>query len=218
MQAVRALVVDDHPVFRRGLRSLLDEEPWVARVEEAATAEAAVEIAVREDAAVIAMDVRLPDGNGIDATARILARRPGTAVLLLTTVCNEDVVRRGLRAGAKGYLLKDTDLEAVVDALRTVCGGGLVLGPRVPASVLSGPAPDGTPAPFDRLTPRERVLAEHLADGRTNGQIARTLGLSEKTVRNGVSALLAKLAVPDRLAVALLARDVGLVEPVRLRR
>lgn len=215
MQAVRALVVDDHPVFRRGLRSLLDEEPWVARVDEAATVEGAVEAAVREDTGVIAMDVRLPDGDGIDATARILARRPGTAVLLLTMVGDEDMVRRGLRAGATGYLLKDTDPEAVVDALRTVCGGGLVLGPRVPASVLA--APGGPPAPFDRLTPRERMLAEHLAGGRTNGQIARTLGLSEKTVRNAVSALLAKLAVPDRLAVALLARDVGLVEPARRR-
>jgi two-component system, NarL family, nitrate/nitrite response regulator NarL len=208
VQAVRALVVDDHPVFRRGLRSLLDGEPWVDRVDEAATVREAVDIAAHTDVGVIAMDVRLPDGNGIDATARILEQHPGIAVLLLTMSGEEDLVRRGLRAGAKGYLLKDSDPEAVVDALRAVCGGGLVLGPRVPTTVLA--AAGGPPAPFDRLTPRECVLAEHIAAGRTNIQIARALGVSDKTVRNAVSALLAKLSVPDRLAVALLARDVGL--------
>ncbi|MEV7625904.1 response regulator transcription factor [Actinoplanes sp. NPDC089786] len=209
MQAVRALVVDDHPVFRRGLRSLLADEPWVAEVGEADTVAAAVPAAREAD--VVAMDVRLPDGDGIDATARILAHRPETAVLLLTMVGDERIVRRGLAAGARGYLLKDTDPDAVVDALRTVGQGGLVLGPRVPATVLTAPAATGPPAPFDRLTARERQLAEHLAGGRTNGQIARVLGVSEKTVRNAVSAVLAKLAVPDRLAVALLARDVGLI-------
>lgn len=213
MQAVRALVVDDHPVFRRGLRSLLADEPWVTEVDEADTVAGAVERAVDDRAGVVAMDVRLPDGDGIDATARILERRPQTAVLLLTMIGDEEIVRRGLAAGARGYLLKDTDPDAVVDALKTVGQGGLVLGPRVPTSALTTPGTAGPPAPFDRLTARERQLAEQLAGGRTNGQIARVLGVSEKTVRNAVSAVLAKLAVPDRLAVALLARDVGLVLP-----
>ncbi len=211
--AARVLVVDDHPVFRRGLLTLLADEPWVAAVAEAATVEEAIRTAVIQKSQVIAMDVRLPDGDGIDATSRILAALPGTAVLLLTMVDDEELVLRGLRAGARGYLLKDTDPETVVSALRTVRDGGTVLGPRVAASVLTTlrSAPAELPPPFDGLTPREREVVGHLAAGRSNAQIARVLGLSDKTVRNTVSAVLAKLHVTDRVQAALLARDAGLV-------
>jgi DNA-binding NarL/FixJ family response regulator len=196
----------------------LEDEPWISTVEEAATIADAVRVAVTGDVNVIAMDVRLPDGDGIEATSRILASRPDTAVLLLTMVDDEQIIIRGVRAGARGYVLKETDPEAVVDALRTVRNGGLVLGPRVASSVLAAvrSAPVWPPSPFDRLTARERQLVGHIATGRSNGQIARTLGVSEKTVRNMVSAVLAKLQVTDRLKVALLARDHGLTADTAL--
>jgi DNA-binding NarL/FixJ family response regulator len=209
----RVLVVDDHPLFRRGLRAMLVHEPWVAAVLEAATVEEALRCVVAEDVDVVAMDIRLPDGDGVETTARIARLRPAVAVLLLTMVDDEDLVVRGLRAGARGYLLKESDPDVVVEALHTVAGGGLVLGPRVAASVLAAlrTPPRSLPPPFDLLTPREREVVAHLAAGRGNVEIARALGVSDKTIRNTVSAILTKLQVPDRVRAALLARDAGLI-------
>jgi two-component system, NarL family, nitrate/nitrite response regulator NarL len=209
----RVLVVDDHPLFRRGLHAMLAHQPWVSAVLEAATVAEALRCVVAEDVDVVAMDVRLPDGDGVETTARISRLRPEVAVLLLTMVDDEDLVVRGLRAGARGYLLKESDPDAVVEALHTVLRGGLVLGPRVAASVLATlrTPPRRLPPPFDLLTPREREVVAHLAAGRGNLEIARALGLSDKTVRNTVSAVLAKLQVTDRVQAALLARDAGLV-------
>jgi DNA-binding NarL/FixJ family response regulator len=208
----RVLVVDDHPVVRRGLRAMLESEPWVATVSEAATVAEAVREAEVRPVHVIAMDVRLPDGDGVEAVRRILRATPDTRVLILTMDDDEGVVERALHAGAHGYLLKDTDPETVVDSLRTVAAGGLVLGPRTAGALLTGlrQAPARVPAPFDGLTGREREVVGRLTAGDSNAQIARRLGLSEKTVRNQLSAIFAKLGVTDRVRVALLARDVGL--------
>ncbi|GAA2697736.1 response regulator transcription factor [Actinoplanes palleronii] len=208
----RVLVVDDHPVVRRGLRAMLESESWVATVTEAATAAEAVRAATVGPVHLIAMDVGLPDGDGIDAAGRILRAAPGTRVLILTMDDDESVVDRALRAGAHGFLLKDTDPELVVDSLRTVAGGGVVLGPRTAGALLTGmrSAPARVPAPFDRLSEREREVVTRLTTGESNAQIARWLGLSEKTVRNQLSLIFAKLGVTDRLRVALLARDAGL--------
>ena len=206
------LVVDDHPVFRRGLCAVLAGETWVREVVEADCVREAVRCAADQAVDVIAMDVGLPDGDGIDATRRVLAARPDLAVLMVTMTDDQDTVARALRAGARGYALKETDPETLVDALRTVAQGGVVLGPRVGPAVLDAlrAAPATLPAPLDRLSARERQLLEQLTRGRSNAQIGRALGISEKTVRNQLSTVFTKLEVGDRVSAALLARDLGL--------
>jgi two-component system, NarL family, nitrate/nitrite response regulator NarL len=207
------LVVDDHPVVRRGLRTMLLSEDWVTDVLEAATAEEAYQAAISQNADVIAMDVSLPDGNGIDATQRIVQTRPDVKVLILTMSDDEQLVQRALRVGASGYLLKDSDPDMVVDALRTVANGGLVLGPTIgPALVEAlrrGPTdlPPDLPPPFDQLTARELQILALLAQGCTNVQIGRRIGLSDKTIRNQLSAVFVKIGVGDRVTAALRARE-----------
>ncbi|MDG4762709.1 response regulator transcription factor [Solwaraspora sp. WMMD406] len=211
----RVLIVDDHPVVRRGLRTMLDGESWVGQVLEAASCAEAIAAVAHEQVTVVAMDIALPDGDGVSATERILRHRPRTAVLMLTMADDDELVARAMRAGARGYLLKDTDPDVVVDALRTVAGGGLVLGPGIRLAALAGEArrPAALPPPFDQLTPREREILRYLAAGEGNTQIARRFGLSAKTIRNQLSAVFAKLGVGDRVQAALLARDAGLVGP-----
>ena len=208
----RVLVVDDHPVFRRGLAALLQSEGWVQDVLEASTVAEAVREALTAQADVVAMDLSLPDGDGIDATRRILASRPDTAVLVITMTDDQDTVATALRAGARGYALKETDPETLIDALRTVADGGVVLGPRVGPIVLRAltDAPAALPPPLDQLTERERQLLRHLTAGRSNVHIGRALGISEKTVRNQLSIVFTKIGVSDRVQAALLARDLGL--------
>jgi DNA-binding NarL/FixJ family response regulator len=211
MGGTRILVVDDHPVVRRGLRTLLDGEAWVEEVLEAATVAEALRAVVTRAVHVVAMDVSLPDGDGVDAVGRIMAARPDVKVLMLTMSDDAEIVARALRAGARGYLVKETDPDTIVEALHTVAVGGVVLGPRIGPSVLSTlrQAPAELPAPFDRLTARERDILVRLASGESNARIARQLGVSEKTVRNQLSSVFAKLEVADRVQAALLARDAG---------
>ena len=216
-ELVRVLIVDDHPVVRRGLRTMLEGEPWVAQVSEAATVAEAIKEAVTQQVDVVAMDVALPDGDGVDATRRILRARPEVAVLVLTMADDEEVVARAIDAGARGYLLKDTDPETVIDSLRTVAAGGVVLGPRIgPAVIMAGASrgrqPARLPPPLDRLTPREHEILTLLAAGESNARISRHLGLSEKTVRNQLSHVFSKLNVADRVQAALLARRMGIAE------
>ena len=212
-EPIRVLIVDDHPVVRRGLRVMLEGEPWVRDVTEAASVEEAVREAVTCQADVIAMDVVLPDGDGVDATRRILEACPDAAVLMLTMADDDEIVARALSAGARGFLLKDTDPDMVLDALRTVASGGVVLGPKVGPTVLTAlrRAPAVLPPPFDRLTARELEIVNRLAVGDSNAQIARQLNVSEKTIRNQMSAVFHKLNVSDRVQAALLARDAGIL-------
>lgn len=208
----RVLIVDDHPVVRRGLRTMLEGEPWVTDIFEAATTAEAISLAVSQRVQVIAMDVALPDGDGVEATQRIMQSCPDVKILMLTMANDEDVVSRSLRAGARGYVLKDTDPDAIVDALRTVAQGGVVLGPGIGPAMLASlhRRPAELPPPFNQLTPRERDILSRLASGDSNARIARHFGLSEKTVRNQLSGIFAKLGVTDRVQAALRARDVGL--------
>ncbi len=219
------LVVDDHPIVRRGLASVLSVEPWVGAVHEASGGPTAVRLAVTEHVDVVSMDLRLhslPSSapgmgstgaamDGIETTRALLRARPEAAVLILTMVLDEVAVADALSAGARGYLLKSTDPADVVDALHLVANGGVVLGAGVgPDAFRAHPAGDTAwPAPFDQLTDRERRLAQLVASGLSNARIAREMEVSDKTVRNQVSALLVRLSVPDRVAVALLARDRG---------
>lgn len=201
------LLVDDHPLLRRGLAALLALEGWVGRVVEAATVRDGARVAVLEGADVAVVDLGLPDGDGVELVRR-LRRAPGCPVLVLTmTRDSPAAVQECLDAGATGYVLKDTPPDAVVRAVRTVLDGGLVLGPNVS---LGAPARARLPAPLDRLSPTELRLLGLIAAGRSNPEIAREVGMAEKTVRNRVSEILRRLGVADRVQAALLARDLGL--------
>lgn len=208
----RVLIVDDHPVVRRGLRAMLEDEDWVESVAEASNVEQAVRAAVSHKAQVVAMDINLPDGDGIEATRRIVTLCPGVRVLIVTLYDDKDKVARALKAGARGYVLKDTEPDTIVDALRTVADGGVVLGPKVGPEVLT--TLQGTPAqlppPFDKLTPQERKILAGLVRGATNAEIGRGLGLNEKTVRNYLTGVFEKLGVDSRVQAALRARDAGI--------
>ena len=208
----RVLLVDDHPIIRRGLRAMLEEETWVGAVVEAATAAEAVRQAVTVRPDVIAMDITLPDGDGVEVTRRIVQAVPEVRILMVTMTDDEAVVRRALHAGAHGYVLKDTDPDAVVESLRTVAEGAVVLGPGVGAALLATlrTSPQALPPPFDRLTARERDIVGYLAAGQTSARIGRQLGLTEKTVRNQLTGVFAKLGVTDRVQAALLAQNAGI--------
>jgi two-component system, NarL family, nitrate/nitrite response regulator NarL len=220
VQSRRVLVVDDHPVMRRGLRVLLEGQSWVAEVLEAASVAEAVRVAVSRQVDVVAMDVVLPDGDGLQATRRVLRARPQARVLIFTMSADDEVVSDAIRAGAHGYLIKDADPESVVDALRTVALGGVVLGPQAGTALLGslGRQPTGLPPPFDELTVRELEILTRLASGDSNIAIARRLGVTEKTVRNQLSIVFAKLGVSDRVNAALLAREAGIGVSPRHRR
>jgi DNA-binding NarL/FixJ family response regulator len=206
------LIVDDHPVVRRGLRAMLEGERWVKDVVEAATVDEAVREAVTSQVDVVAMDLTLPDGDGIEATRRIIQRCPHANVLIVTLHDDEDRVVRALRAGARGYVLKDTEPDTVIDALRTVASGGVVLGPKIGPEVLANlqRTPAKLAPPFDALTPREREMLAGLVRGDSNAAIAKHLNVSDKTVRNQLSIVFTKLGVSDRVQAALRARDAGI--------
>jgi two-component system nitrate/nitrite response regulator NarL len=208
MEPVTVLVVDDHPLMRRGLATLLGLEDWVARVVEAGSVREGAASGAAEAVDVAVVDLGLPDGSGVELVTR-LRRTPGCPVLVLTMTRDDASVRACLDAGATGYVLKDSPPDAVVRAARTVLDGGLVLGPGVAAPGTRGPA--ALPAPLDRLSPGDLRLLTLIAQGRTNGQLARELGVAEKTIRNRVAILLGVLGVADRVQAALLARDRGLL-------
>lgn len=206
------LVVDDHPVVRRGVAALLCSETWVGDVLEADTVALAEELAAEHPVRLAVVDVGLPDGDGVDLTRRLKAAHPEMAVLVLTMTAEPDLARAVLSAGGSGFLVKETDPEVLLGAIRTVRDGGLVVGPHLPDArqVLAKPLGD-VPRPFDRLSPRELQLVRLVAAGVGNAQIARRLSIADKTVRNQLSNVLVKLGAADRVQLALLARDHGLL-------
>jgi DNA-binding NarL/FixJ family response regulator len=206
---IRVLVVDDHPVFRDGLAALVGSLPDMAVVALAGDGTDAVERVRGGGVDVVLMDLNLPTLSGVAATARIAALPDPPAVLVLTMVDDDDTVVAALRAGARGYVLKGATGEEIAAAVRTVATGGAVFGAGVATHVLvswSEPARAGAPDP-EGLTAREREVLERIAEGASNAQIARALGLSVKTVQNYVSRILDKLQVADRTQAALRARD-----------
>jgi DNA-binding NarL/FixJ family response regulator len=206
----RVLVVDDHPVFRRGLAGLLAEQPWVAAVLEAGTLDEALRQTVTGKPDVVAMDLRLPDGDGITATRRVLRARPSATVLVLTMTEDDARVREALRAGARGYVLKRSEPDDVVRALHTVARRGWVLDPEVGRPVL-GELPDRPPvAPTGwNLNERQVQVLALLAKGLSNTAIARELDLAEKTVRNMIGPILTEIGAKDRVDGVLKAREAG---------
>jgi DNA-binding NarL/FixJ family response regulator len=202
----RVLVVDDHPVFRDGLTGLLATMDGIEVAGSVGTAEAALEFCATDPPDVVLMDVNLPGASGVAATDQLTRTGAGPAVLMVTMVDDDDTVLNALGAGARGYLLKDATPEEIHAALRTVVAGGAVLGSGI-ATRLVNRRPSRVTA-MSELTNREREILDLLARGRTNPQIARTLGISVKTVQNTVSRVLDKLQVTDRTQAALKARQL----------
>ncbi len=213
---VTVLIVDDHPVFVAGMRTVLDDLDGISVVAVAGDGEEAI-AAVREHApAVVLMDLRMPGMDGLEATARIRTKHPDTRVLVLTMDEDADSVFAALRMGANGYLLKEAGSDDVSRAVLAVARGEAVFGPRVAEHVMSffasGQTSPGAAVPFPQLTTREREVLDLLARGHDNAAIARRLVLSPKTVRNRVSDVLAKLHARTRAEAVSMARDAGIGE------
>jgi len=210
---LRVLVVDDHPTFRRGLGALLASLPDVELVGEAADGGAAVERARELEPDVVVMDLDMPGLGGVEATRRIVAAQPTVAVLVLTMLDEDESVFAAMRAGARGYVVKGADTDDVLRALESVARGDAVFGPAVASRVLSyltRPLSARDPLLFPELTEREREVLELMARGLSNGEIARKLVVSPKTVRNHVSNVFTKLQVTDRSEAVGRARRAGL--------
>jgi two-component system response regulator DevR len=201
---VRVMLVDDHEVVREGLRTLLGRGKGVLVVAEASTMAEAIETAARAKPDVIVMDVRLPDGSGVEACRTIRETRPETKVIMLTSYADDEALFASIVAGAAGYLLKQTRGQAVIDAITSVAQGRSLLDPDVTGKVLErvrrGREEDD-PA-FASLTEQERKVLEQLAEGKTNREIGEVLFLSEKTVKNYVSRILDKLGLSRRAEAA----------------
>jgi two-component system response regulator DevR len=211
---LRVMLVDDHEVVRDGIKLLLADTPDVVVCAEAASAREAVAIAARALPDVIVMDVRLSDGSGIEATRDIRAARPHTAVLMLTSFADDEALFASIMAGAAGYVLKQIKGEELLRAIRAVGAGQNLLDPAVTKGVFER-LRKGKHLLMDeklaRLSPQEERILSLVAEGQTNGQIAAELGLAEKTVKNYVSSILAKLEVARRAeAAAYLARHTTL--------
>jgi DNA-binding NarL/FixJ family response regulator len=204
---IRLIIVDDHPVFRDGLSASLARLSDVEVVGVAATGEEAVELAAERRPDVVLMDLNLPGISGVEAIRRLVAAELATAVLAVTMVDDDDTVVAALRAGARGYVLKGSTGEEIAAATRTAAAGGAVFGAGVAARVLAMTTGRRPAVRDDDLTDRERDVLAMIGEGANNAQIARTLGLSLKTVQNYVSRILDKLHVADRTQAALRARD-----------
>ena len=201
---IRVMIVDDHEVVREGLRTLLSRHSELLVVGEAATMKEAIDVAARAKPDVIVMDVRLPDGSGVEACRTIREARPETKVIMLTSYADDEALFASIVAGAAGYLLKQTRGQAVIDAIATVAAGGSLLDPEVTGKVLERVRRGGEeqdPA-FASLTDQERKVLEPLAEGKTNREIGELLFLSEKTVKNYVSRILDKLGLARRAEAA----------------
>ena len=216
MTPIRVLLVDDQALFREGLRTLLSIQPDLQVVGEAADGEAALRLAPTLRPAVVLMDLRMPVLGGVAATRRLHAEHPDCRVIVLTTFDDDEAVFEGLRAGAVGYLLKDTPSEKLGEAIRAAARGESFLQPAIAAKVVAEfvrltPAAAPQPALVEPLSERERDILRRVAMGASNKEIAADLFIAEGTVKNHVTNILGKLGVRDRTQAALKARELGLL-------
>ncbi|MEF2976588.1 response regulator transcription factor [Subtercola sp. YIM 133946] len=212
MTAVRVLVVDDQTIYRVGLKTMLEDADGVEFVGEAADGAAAIEACETSVPDVVLMDIRMPGIGGVEATRSIVTAHPEVAVLMLTMLEDETSLFAALRAGARGYLLKGAGPDQIVRAIIAAHDGDTVIGSGASdrlAALFRSAAP--TPnSPFPQLTRRELEILELIATGANNATIASRLYLSDKTIRNNVTAIMSKLGVPDRAAIIVTARKRGL--------
>jgi DNA-binding NarL/FixJ family response regulator len=218
----RVMLVDDQTLIRQGIRVLLMTEPGMEVVGEAATGLEALTLVEQVRPEVILMDVRMPEMDGVTATRKIITQHPEIGVIILTTFDDEEYIFEGLRAGARGYLLKDISSEEMAEAVRVVAKGGALIQPSITRKVLSEFARLSTPAPQattstsrvrlpEPLTDRELEVLRCIAEGLSNREIAERLVITEGTVKNHVSNLIAKLDVRDRTQALLKAQELGMI-------
>ena len=208
METIRILIADDQTITRTGLRNLLAAVEGIEIAGEAGDGAQVIELAARLEPDVILMDLRMPVVNGIEATRRIHRASPHIGILVVTVFEDDTSVFPAIRAGARGYLLKNADQDELVRAIRTVASGGVIFSPGIAQKVmgyLTAPAPDVPRQVFDELTPREREILELIAQGKTNAEIASELNLSPKTVSNNISNVLLKVQATDRAKLMLMA-------------
>jgi DNA-binding NarL/FixJ family response regulator len=214
LETLRILIAEDHPLFRKGMISLLSSVPELEVIGEAKTGEEAMVRTAELQPDVVLMDLQMPEVNGIEATRRILQESPSVRVLVVTLFEDEDSVFMALRAGARGYVLKDADEEEMVHAIRAVGKGEAIFSPAIATRVLAffaaSPLGGAAPQVFPTLTDREREILNLIAQGHPNPSIARQLSLSTKTVGNYVSNIFTKLQVADRAQAIIRAREAGL--------
>ena len=206
---IRILIVDDHSVVREGLQMFLRLDPELEVVGQARNGTEAVQEARRLKPDVILMDLLMPQMDGIEATSLIRRELPETEIIALTSVLEDERIFGAIRAGAIGYLLKDTEAQELRRAIKAAAAGQVQLSPQVAARLLR--EQQKPPAPAEELTPREREVLQLLAHGLANKEIARDLGIGEKTVKTHVSNILSKLDVLSRTQAAVLAVQMGLV-------
>lgn len=202
---IRVLIVDDHEVVREGLRSLINRREGLTVVGEASSVETAIAEAERTQPDVVIMDVRLPDGTGVEACRDIREARPDTKVIMLTSYADEEAVFASIVAGASGYLLKQTRGQALADAITTVARGESLLDPAVTSKVMERVRNAGARRQDDELSTlseQEQKILALIAEGKTNKEIAAEIYLSDKTVKNYVSSILSKLNLRRRSEAA----------------
>lgn len=217
MSPIRVLLVDDQDLFREGLHTLLSVQPAVDVIGEASNGEEALALAVRLQPDVVLMDVQMPVLDGVAATRQLKRTLPDCQVIMLTTFDDDEYVFEGLRAGALGYLLKDTSSESLLNAIRAAARGESFLQPSIAAKVvnefarLSVSAPASPSTDTEPLTARERDILRLMVEGMSNREIADELVITEGTVKNHVTNILSKLGVQSRTQAALKAKQSRLI-------
>jgi DNA-binding NarL/FixJ family response regulator len=213
MEQLRILIADDHPIFRHGAATLLASAPGMVVAGEARTGQEAIDLAAALQPDVILMDLQMPELNGIDATRQILAASPHIRILMVTMFEDDASVFTAMKAGARGYVLKDADKPDLLRAISAVGNGEAIFSPAIASRVLdffTSPRPTEAAVAFPQLTDREREILNLIAQGHGNQDIARRLVLTHSTVRNYVSSIFTKLQVADRADAIVRARQAGL--------
>lgn len=213
MPTINVLIADDHPLFRKGMRTLLDSMPDTTVVGEATTGSEAVELALALSPDLILMDLKMPEGGGLAAIGQLSQKMPDARILVVTLFEDDESVFTALKAGARGYVLKDAEESEMMRAIQGVARGEAIFSPTIASRLMDyftaakrSPHADA----FPDLTEREREILALIARGRSNFEIAEELTISLKTVRNHASNIFSKLQVADRTQAAIRAREAGL--------
>jgi two-component system response regulator DevR len=206
-ESIRVFLLDDHEIVRRGIADLLEQEDGITVVGEAGLVAGAADAILANDVSVAVLDGRLPDGSGIDVCRDVKSARPDIGCLILTSYDDDEAVLAAVLAGANGYLLKEVRATGLVDAIRRVAQGDVLLDPALAEGVMARITAATPASPLDGLTPRESEILALIAEGLSNREIGGKLFLAEKTVKNYVSGILAKLGMQRRTQAAVLATE-----------